>query len=163
MNVTSHDDKNVSDVEPRTLRALEEYMTVLPEEGTGLCKVYTESGSEYTVDPHDGACTCPDMRHNLGHNESCKHVRRARFALGIDAVPTDVDGVDVNEELGKFTDTPLRFATADGGIVEATDDAEVPEEDDEEEVCDECAGLDGLPCFECYMEARGHLVDMGGD
>jgi len=86
--------KNVSELEGRTRRvrqseideqtelrsvyALEEYMTVLPEEDTGLCRVYTQSGEEYVVDAQDGACTCPDFRHNLGHDERCKHQRRCR-------------------------------------------------------------------------------------
>jgi predicted nucleic acid-binding Zn finger protein len=132
MTVTQHSDKEVSDVEieSRTRRALEEYMTVLPEEDTGLCEVHTQSGSEYIVDAEDGACTCPDMRHNLGHDENCKHIRRARFALGLDAVPSDaVEELDVDENLGCGTDAELRFVASDGGIVEADDDAEILEED----------------------------------
>jgi hypothetical protein len=122
MTVTQHTDKEVSDVEiePRTRRALEEYVTVLPEEDTGLCRVYTESGEEYVVDAVDGACTCPDVRHNLGHDELCKHQRRCRFALGIDAVPVEaVEELDVDESLGRHTDASVKFATSDGGIVEA--------------------------------------------
>jgi predicted nucleic acid-binding Zn finger protein len=152
-------EKNVSELEARTRRALEEYMTVLPEEETGLCRVYTESGSEYVVDAEDGACTCPDVRHNLGHDEACKHQRRARFALGLDAVPSDaVEALDVDESLGRHTDAELRFAAADGGIVEAGDDAVVVENGEEDDECEECAELSDLPCFECYMQERGFEI-----
>jgi len=130
MTTKETSEKNVSELEGRTRRALEEYMTVLPEEETGLCRVYTESGSEYVVDTEDGACTCPDVRHNLGHDELCKHQRRARFALGIDAVPVEaVEELDVDESLGRHTDASLRFVASDGGIVEAGDDVELLEED----------------------------------
>jgi len=78
--------KNVSGVEPRTSRALEEYLTVLHDDESGLCEVYSESGEEYVVDPQNGACECPDFLHNLNGDELCKHARRARFALGRDAV-----------------------------------------------------------------------------
>lgn len=52
MNVTSHDSKNVSDVEPRTVRALEEYLTVMPEHGRvkgadDLVLVVSASPEEY--------------------------------------------------------------------------------------------------------------------
>jgi predicted nucleic acid-binding Zn finger protein len=151
--------KNVSELEGRTRRALEEYMTVLPEEETGLCRVYTQSGEEYVVDAEDGACTCPDVRHNLGHDEACKHQARCRFALGLDAVPVDaVEELDVDEALGRHTDASLRFVASDGGIVEAEEDAEVLTDDEEDDRCEECAELSGLSCFECYMAERGHDV-----
>jgi predicted nucleic acid-binding Zn finger protein len=162
MTVTQHSDKEVSDVEiePRTRRALEEYMTVVPEDGTGLCTVYTESGSEYVVDAEDGACTCPDVRHNLGHDEACKHQRRARFALGLDAVPSDaVEALDVDPSLGKHTDASVKFATADGGVVEAEEDAEVLTDDEENDECEECAELSDGVCFECYRNG----ATFGGD
>mgnify|MGYP000733481994 CR=1 FL=1 len=146
-------EKNVSELEGRTRRALEEYMTVLPEEDTGLCRVYTQSGEEYVVDAVEGACTCPDVRHNLGHDEACKHQRRARFALGIDAVPTHAEEIDVDPSLGRHTDASLRFVASDGGVVEADDDAVVIEE---EEDCEDCAELSDLPCFRCWMNERGH-------
>jgi predicted nucleic acid-binding Zn finger protein len=165
MNVTSHDDKNVSDVEPRTRRALEEYLTVLPEHGRvkgadGLVLVVSASGEEYVVDVHSGACECPDATYNLEGDELCKHARRARFALGRDAVPVEaLEEAEVEPNFGAFVDTDdVRVATADGGVIEATDDAEILEEDDADE-CDECAELsDDLPCFECYMDAKGYEV-----
>jgi predicted nucleic acid-binding Zn finger protein len=168
MNVTSHDDKNVSDIEPRTRRALEEYLTVLPEHGRvkgvhGLVLVVSASQEEYVVDIHSGACECPDATYNLEGDELCKHARRARFALGRDAVPVEaLEACEVEPNFGAFVDTDdVRVATTDGGVIEATDDAEILEEDtdDEEEVCEECAELNGeLPCFECYMEGKGYDV-----
>jgi len=189
MTTKESSEKNVSEVEPRTRRvrqseideqtdlrsvyALEEYMTVVPDDDGGLCEVYTESGERYVMDVResvdsranenapcsrdavDGACTCPDVRHNLDHDEDCKHVRRARFALGIDAVPTNaVEGVEVDESLGRHTNASLRFVSSDGGVIEAEEDAELLT-DDEEDNCEECAELSGLPCFECYMDEHG--------
>ena len=132
--------------------------------------MYTESDSAYVVDvresedsranenaqrsrdAEDGACTCPDVRHNLDHDGKCKHQRRARFALGLDAVPADaVEELDVDPSLGKHTDAALRFATADGGVVEAGDDSVALEKEDTNDECEECAELSDLPCFECYM------------
>jgi len=133
-------------------------MTVVPEDDTALCRVYTESSSEYVVDAEDGACTCPDVRHNLGHDELCKHQRRARFALGLDAIPTNaVEVFDVDPSLGKHTDTSLRFVASDGGVVDADNNAEVLTDGDTDG-CDECAELSDLPCFECYMAERGFMV-----
>jgi len=100
------------------------------------------------------------------------------FALGIDAVPAEaVEDVDVDEALGRHTDAPLRFVASDGGVVEASDDVRESEdsranentarsrdavvlEEDAEDECEECAELDGLPCFECWMNERGHTVDV---
>jgi len=191
MTTKETSEKNVSEVEPRTSRALEEYLTVLHDDESGLCEVYSESGEEYVVDPQNGACECPDFLHNLNGDELCKHARRARFALGLDAVPTDLEAVEINDELGKFTNAPLRFAASDGGVIESGDDAVVLEEEDDEaegvrdpyahrdtevdttplgtvdrdeedtDECEDCAELSELPCFECYMNERGHSV--GGD
>lgn len=145
MTTKETSEKNVSEVEPRTERALTEPLSVLPDgiDANGLVKVVSHSGEEYVVDARDGACTCPDIRHNLGHDENCKHIRRARFALGIDSVPSDaVDNID--ENLGAFTDASVSFATGDGS-------GEVVEQEDED--CD-CDGLsDDLPCWECYSDS----------
>lgn len=76
------------DVEPRTLRAATEHMTVI-EEARSLFSVTTESGSEYTVDLREPACTCPDFEHRseqLGE-QGCKHVRRMR--LEVSQIDTD--------------------------------------------------------------------------
>mgnify|MGYP006290748019 CR=1 FL=1 len=71
------------DIEPRTIRAATEHMTVI-EEARSLFSVTTQSGSEYTVDLREPACTCPDFEHRseqLGE-QGCKHVRRVRLEVG---------------------------------------------------------------------------------
>lgn len=70
-------------VEPRTLRAATEHMTVI-EEARSLFSVTTQSGSEYMVDLREPACTCPDFEHRseqLGE-QGCKHIRRVRLEVG---------------------------------------------------------------------------------
>jgi hypothetical protein len=138
---------------------------VLPEHGRvkgahGLVLVVSASQEEYVVDIHSGACECPDATYNLEGDELCKHARRARFALGRDAVPVEaLEACEVEPNFGAFVDTDdVRVATTDGGVIEATDDAEILEDDDADE-CDECAELsDDLPCFECYMDTKGYDV-----
>ena len=85
-------------------RALTEYMTVL-EDGDvraraadGLYTVTTESGSTYLVDPELPACECPDFEYR---DRRCKHIRRARFALGWRPIPYYVDEDDVDPNLGE--------------------------------------------------------------
>jgi len=68
------------EVEPRTLRAATEHMTVI-EEARSLFSVTTESGSEYTVDLREPACTCPDFDYR-DDVEECKHIRRVRIEFG---------------------------------------------------------------------------------
>ena len=68
------------DIEPRTIRAATEIMTVI-EEADALFSVTTESGSEYTVDLREPACTCPDFQHREEVKE-CKHIRRVRLSVG---------------------------------------------------------------------------------
>jgi len=68
------------DIEPRTIRAATEHMTVI-EEARSLFSVTTQSGSEYTVDLREPACTCPDFQHRSDVQE-CKHIRRVRIEVG---------------------------------------------------------------------------------
>jgi predicted nucleic acid-binding Zn finger protein len=75
------------DIEPRTIRAATEHMTVI-EEARSLFSVTTQSGSEYTVDLREPACTCPDFQHRESVSE-CKHVRRVRLEVG----QIDVEGL----------------------------------------------------------------------
>ena len=67
------------EIEPRTIRAATEIMTVI-EEADALFLVVTESGS-YTVDLREPACTCPDFQHREEVKE-CKHIRRVRISVG---------------------------------------------------------------------------------
>jgi predicted nucleic acid-binding Zn finger protein len=68
------------DIEPRTIRAATEHMTVI-EESDALFEVTTQSGSAYTVDLREPACTCPDFQHRTEVQE-CKHIRRVRLEVG---------------------------------------------------------------------------------
>lgn len=68
------------DIGPRTLRAATEHMTVI-EEAQSLFSVTTQSGSEYTVDLREPACTCPDFEYRESVSE-CKHIRRVRIEVG---------------------------------------------------------------------------------
>jgi len=66
-------------------------MTVI-EEAQALFSVTTQSGSEYTVDLREPACTCPDFEYRseqLGE-QGCKHVRRVRIEVG----QVDVDALE---------------------------------------------------------------------
>jgi len=168
MNATHETDKNVSEgeIEPRTRRALEEYLTVTPCDigDEYIVEVHSQSGETYIVDAVEGNCNCEDAMYNLDDDEDCKHVRRARFALGLDAVPADaVETLDIDENLGCATDTELRFATTDGCDVAATTELDGFADDCRE--CDECTRLSGddLPCDECYMAKRGYTVEVGVD
>jgi predicted nucleic acid-binding Zn finger protein len=81
------------DIEPRTIRAATEYMTVI-EEARALFSVTTQSGSEYTVDLREPACTCPDFEYR-DSVEECKHIRRVRV---------EVSQVDVDELTESLTE-----------------------------------------------------------
>ena len=81
------------EVDARTLRAASEHMTVI-EEAQALFSVTTQSGSEYTVDLREPACTCPDFEYRseqLGE-QGCKHIRRVRIEVG----QVDVDALEAS-------------------------------------------------------------------
>jgi len=105
-------DEQTPDLEKRTRRALEEYITILPDAGHGdgetMVTAVSESGSSYTVDLRDGLCGCPDAEHRDPAG-GCKHLRRARFALGLRRVP-DAPSLDVDPRLGEHTDAKVKRA-----------------------------------------------------
>ena len=77
-------------IEPRTRRACEESMVVVPHGGgSGMFDVYSESGGEYVVDLRDDVCSCLDFTHREPAG-GCKHIRRVRLELGIEDVPAGV-------------------------------------------------------------------------
>jgi hypothetical protein len=109
------------DLNPRTVRALEEYITITPEVGRArdadhMVIATSESGSSYLVDLQSNACECPDSEHRdptLG----CKHIQRARFALGRWPIPVKVaEKYDVDPDLGQHTDATIEFEAASGFI-----------------------------------------------
>ena len=107
-----------TDLEPRTERALTEYMTVLSL-GGDIYSVTTQSGAEYRVDTRERRCTCPDYKHR---NVCCKHQRRVNFALGELPIPAGID--DVDEQLGEHVEGATPVAATDGGEVLCNGDPE---------------------------------------
>jgi len=144
-----------TDLEKRDVRALTEYMTVLPV-GGGIYEVVTESGKSYRVDALEGGCTCPDKQYRLDGGQ-CKHERRLRFANGERAVPAWVEAGAIDPLLGKHTDGTPRVAATDGGteIIEADDDGEILLEDaaDRPEDCGCWDTEQGLPCWPCWRDS----------
>ena len=72
------------EVEPRTLRAITQTFSVLPNIGRAkgaddLYLVVSQSGKEYLVDARDWACECPDATHR---DVRCKHQRRVSLYTG---------------------------------------------------------------------------------
>jgi len=127
-------------------------MVVHPEGGEIFTVVGENGNGEYRVNAREGRCTCPDHKHR---DADCKHRRRARFALGREAVPAAaLEAVDIDPNLGANAPGPA-VATSDGGIVEAGDDSEVlTDNDGRPDDCD-CGAwnADGeLPCWPCYRE-----------
>lgn len=110
-----------TDLEPRTERALTEYMTVLSL-GGDIYSVTTQSGAEYRVDTREERCTCPDYKHR---NVCCKHQRRVDFALGEIPIPAGID--DIDEQLGEHIEGATSVAATDGGEVLQNGDGEQKE------------------------------------
>lgn len=149
-----NDESSRIELDKRDVRALTEAMTVLPQGGE-IHTVVSESGRSYTVDLREGRCTCPDAEYRLDPSDSCKHERRAAYAVGDRPIPAWVDSDAVDPLLGEQTDATPRVVAADGGIIEAGDDGEILDERDDRP--DECncgdwnEGVD-LPCWPCYRD-----------
>jgi hypothetical protein len=128
--MSANDNSRQDSIDSQTRRALEEPLTVLTpglrpvEEDDTIVTVTSHSGSEYTVDVKEQRCTCPDSKHRNPEG-GCKHIRRARIALGRDAVDTaTLAALEVDVGLGSNAPGPV-VATSDGGVV--SDDSEVIE------------------------------------
>ena len=161
----------------RTERALVEPLTVLDHDetpvddaDTTIVTVTSASGSTYDVDVRAGACSCPDARYR-DPDGGCKHVRRARVALGRDTVDArTIREVDVDPQLGANAPGP-RVATSDGGIVDAGDDGVVLDDETDEtgdtvderpDDCD-CSGFHtdaSLPCWACFRDGFDEPADV---
>lgn len=74
------------------------------EREPGLFRVYSEDGTERTVDADTGACTCADAEYNLDNGEKCKHARRVDFATGERAIPEWVNREAVDSFLAHDLD-----------------------------------------------------------
>ena len=116
------------DIEPRTRRAFERVATVTHTDGTPIDDDETptvvsvhsgNSGREHRVDVREGCCTCRDHEHR---DATCYHIRRARFALGVEPVDRDVlAACDVHERFAQHAPGPV-VVTSDGGVLEETAD-----------------------------------------
>jgi len=118
----------------RTRRALERPLSVVTVDGTPVETADTSvvsvvsgnSGRTHTVDVREGRCTCEDSEYRDPEG-GCHHVRRARFALGVDAIPsTALAAADVDQTLGANAPGPV-VACSDGGTIHIDDGAEVLE------------------------------------
>jgi len=117
----THDNES-TDVEPRTRRALERVLTVTHTDGTPIAdgesptvvSVHSgNSGKERRVDVREGRCTCPDHKHR---GVECYHIRRARFALGVEPVDTaTLAACDVDQNFAANAPGPA-VLTSDGGV-----------------------------------------------
>jgi hypothetical protein len=118
---------------------------VLPDavDAPGMVRVVSHTQEKYTVDVRAGNCECPDATYNLDDETDCKHVRRARFALGLDAIPgAALDACEVEPNFGAFVETDeVRVAATDGGVIEADDGGEVLDEADETDEDDGTTGV----------------------
>ena len=121
-------------LDDRDRRALEEYLTVTPDVGRArgaadLALVTSASGESYLVDVRLGACECADAEYR-DPDGGCKHVRRARVALGRESIDAGtLAELDVDPQLGAHTDGP-RVVTSDGGVVSGDDGAEILDDTD---------------------------------
>ena len=144
-------------LDERDSRALEQYLTVLPNTGRAkgaadLYLVVSQSGREYLVDSRAERCTCPDHEYRSAR---CKHLRRVAFATGERPIPDGVE--DVDPQLGEHVDDGPQVVATDGGIVVGGDDAESLDEGDGRPVDCSCTGSrleaeGGLPCWPCYRD-----------
>jgi predicted nucleic acid-binding Zn finger protein len=106
-------------IDPRTERALTEYMSVLPE-GGDVYTVVGQNGGTYIVDRRAGRCTCPDYKHNLPTDdgrERCKHAARVAYATRERSVPAWIDTDAVDEQLGEHVNAGPQVVATDGGQV----------------------------------------------
>jgi len=65
-----------TDLNRRTVRAIDEYMTVLEGEGPHSYAVYSQSGQCYEIDGATGTCSCPDHQQR---DLKCKHLQRVHL------------------------------------------------------------------------------------
>ena len=180
--MSTYESDDHESIDNRTVRALTEYLTVLPDYGRargadGLYMVVSESGEEYLVDGVTGACRCPDAEHRDPEG-GCKHVRRVAFATGEEAIPGEVDDVDpqlgdhvAGEPITAEARADEAAVATDGGseIIEADDGGVILDDgddtDDSTERPDDCEcrrfdteGVD-LPCWACYREGFETVAD----
>ena len=107
--MTAAVDTVIEPLDDRDVKALTEYMSVLPhvrstEKQDGMYSVVSESGRTYTVDVDLGACDCDDAFYRQPDG-GYKHVRRVRFATGRRSIPEWVNREAVDDQLGEHVET----------------------------------------------------------
>lgn len=112
MAVAQHQDSDDTDVDNLDRRALEQYLTVLEDQGRvrgcpDLYLVVSESGCEYLVNAKPWACECADHQFR---DRLCKHIRRVSFAIGERPVPAEYGPTDVANDLGVHVDGEPRWS-----------------------------------------------------
>ena len=158
-----------TDLEPRDVRALTQYLTVLEDVGRArhaadLYLVVSESGREYLVDARTDTCECPDHAHR---GVLCKHARRVAFATGARAIPAWINPTDVDAHLGMHVAGTPRVVVTDGGralphdVAEQVTDDEIAAREERAKAIErpaDCACWDteaGLPCWPCFRDGFG--------
>jgi predicted nucleic acid-binding Zn finger protein len=130
MNDYETSENESTDLSDRTRRALERPFSVVSRRGTPIddadvtiVQVVSNSGESYTVDVREARCECRDYEYRADElgEEGCKHVHRARYALGVEPIDGQVlDAVDVDDTLGANAPGP-EIAATDGGVAVETD------------------------------------------
>ena len=156
--------QELSDMSKRQIRALTEYHTVLDNVGSadpaaGKYTVVSQSGNQYDVDIVNETCSCPDHQQR---QSVCKHIHRARYALGVVAIPAAVDKTAIDSQMGEHVDGEPIFTdevqsdsedtddTDDSDMENETDDTDDPDLEDSDDECPDCARLDGdVLCWDC--------------
>lgn len=148
MNANDAIRQNGTDIENRDARALTQYLTVIPIEGTGMYEVTSESGREYIVDLQETRCTCKDHEFR---RVRCKHIRRVEFETGARELPAWINEDALPCDFRAHVDADDDDPDASGACAVATDGGLVAEEEPERPP--NCKCTDGtystLPCFQC--------------
>jgi len=146
---------NTDDVEPRTRRALEEYMTVLPNHGAASERqhAYAVFGENerspddadedyYIVDMNYNMCTCGD---HMKRQNTCKHMRRVEILTGERPVTPQIqENVTPVDNIGDFIETDIRYLMPDGGVVsESGSESESESESEDDEADTDDVSTDG--------------------
>ena len=106
----------------RTLKALTRPFSVVSTDGTPIgtpsdtpvVLVVSNSGESYRTNVQTRSCSCPDDKYNIPSHVPCKHVRRARIAMGLDsihqrvvsALELDIDTPDTDSRGGIGASAP---------------------------------------------------------
>jgi hypothetical protein len=145
-------DDSRTELEPRDVRSLTQYLTVIPE-GGDVYTVVSQSGSSYRVDARGSRCTCPDHQYN---DARCKHIRRVAFETGREAIPSWVDPGAMPDDFAMHIDaTPVVAATDGGpslgGLMGVDGQTDTGDGRPDDCSCDAFELGGDLCCFDCWL------------